>query len=1276
MSNQIVISSGAKVRELEGVLTGTSGIVNALGINVPSGIPQLDGSGKILVSQLPNSVMEYKGSWNAATNTPTLVNGTGNAGDVYLCEVAGTVNFGAGPITFAVGDQVIYSGSIWQRASGATGTVTSVAVTESGDALTITGSPITTSGTINIGFAGTSGQYINGAGGLTTFPSLTGFVPYTGATAALDMGNNSITTSNFIFGKAIELDAGVEEVGGRVIFRQRAATSGGGANYTTFGAQSNNNVNFSFWQDAPSGINRYKFFTFSVDNLTLNVNRTYQMPDASGTLALTSNLSSYVPYTGATGDVNLGLFSIISNRVSAIGDNSTYGGTLSIKQNNVRSLLGTGYTELFGKTNLLGISFGVGSIANLSNSVLTAERTYTLPDATGTIALTSDLGGYVPYTGATNNVDLGSNYITSATIVFWKGTGSGLGNIGIGRIVPLGQNTTGQGNIGIGESSLFSNTTGSNNIAIGVSSTQANTTGINNIAIGLGSNSNNVTGSGNVALGVGALNFNTTNYNTAVGHLALYFNTTGANNVALGYASLYTNTTGSQNTALGSGTLYSNTTASNNTAIGNQALQQNTTGVNNTAIGSFSSYLNTTGQNNTSVGTSSLRNNTTGESNTAIGSTTLNNNTTGINNTGIGFAVLSNSTTASNNVAIGYASGVNISTGSNNTLVTGGSAITTGSNNTIIGNYAGTTTLANNIVLADGAGNIRYQFDGTNNIFTSNLNGTSASFASSGGSDTFAINHSSGSGIALNITKGGNGEGLYINKTSGTGNALTVIGSTSLGALSGTSATFASTAFTNLTLNGTNANGWGNNMAFQSGGTDFGYLGSIGSLLGNTTKDMTIWATSGNGFRVYTNGNNKQLEITTTGAATFSSSVTASNFLTNGAGGAGGQEALRINNDNGYIGFFNGSNTTRSGYLQGNTTDVTLTTSLSTPLIFGTANVEKMRITSGGNVGIGTSSPSQLLTVAGATSLAWTSAVSRLSIDRSGSVARFQNYDGGSAANISLAWDGGNVGIGTSSPSYTLDITGGGRYLKNNEALRLQSVDSNGNYMAFLFGTSAFAYIGSNYHLASGSPSANDLGIRGENNVIFLSGGSTERMRITSAGNLTIGFAASVDDCRVYIRGADTGGTNNGLLIQNSSGTNTLRVRNDGAFYTGVAANSPVNLTTGSAANVFVESGSGLLYRSTSSLKYKKNVQNYTKGLAEVMQMRPVYYKGKGENDGDKQFAGLIAEEVHELGLTEFVQYAEDGSPDALAYQNMIALAFKAIQELTQKVNELESKIK
>ena len=139
---------------------------------VSNGYASLDSGGKVPISQLPSSIMEYKGTWNAATNTPTLANGTGDTGDVYICNVAGTVNFGAGPLTFAVGDYVIYSGSIWQRSSGAVGTVTSVAVSRSGDALAITGSPITTSGTINIGFAGTTAQYLRGDGTLATFPSI------------------------------------------------------------------------------------------------------------------------------------------------------------------------------------------------------------------------------------------------------------------------------------------------------------------------------------------------------------------------------------------------------------------------------------------------------------------------------------------------------------------------------------------------------------------------------------------------------------------------------------------------------------------------------------------------------------------------------------------------------------------------------------------------------------------------------------------------------------------------------------------------------------------------------------------------------------------------------------------------------------------------------------------------------------------------------------------------------------------------------------------------
>lgn len=82
---------------------------------IANGYASLDATGKLPISQLPISAMEYKGQWNATTNIPVLINGTGNTGDVYAVSVAGTQNFGAGAITFIVGDQVIYNGTIWEK---------------------------------------------------------------------------------------------------------------------------------------------------------------------------------------------------------------------------------------------------------------------------------------------------------------------------------------------------------------------------------------------------------------------------------------------------------------------------------------------------------------------------------------------------------------------------------------------------------------------------------------------------------------------------------------------------------------------------------------------------------------------------------------------------------------------------------------------------------------------------------------------------------------------------------------------------------------------------------------------------------------------------------------------------------------------------------------------------------------------------------------------------------------------------------------------------------
>jgi hypothetical protein len=73
------------------------------------------------------------------------------------------------------------------------------------------------------------------------------------------------------------------------------------------------------------------------------------------------------------------------------------------------------------------------------------------------------------------------------------------------------------------------------------------------------------------------------------------------------------------------------------------------------------------------------------------------------------------------------------------------------------------------------------------------LTATQGTFATSGNPDTLTVNHSSGSGKALTITKGGAGEGIYVNKTSGSGNAVTIVGdlqATNLKRTGGTSSQF------------------------------------------------------------------------------------------------------------------------------------------------------------------------------------------------------------------------------------------------------------------------------------------------------------------------------------------------------------------------------------------------------------------------------------------------------------------------------------------------------
>ncbi len=103
-----------------------------------NGVAELDAGGKVPVSQLPSSLMSYEGTWNASTNTPTLVDGTGDAGDVYIVSAAGTQDLGSGSFSYAIGDWIIYNGTIWQKSSNSNAVVsvnsqTGVVVLDSDD---------------------------------------------------------------------------------------------------------------------------------------------------------------------------------------------------------------------------------------------------------------------------------------------------------------------------------------------------------------------------------------------------------------------------------------------------------------------------------------------------------------------------------------------------------------------------------------------------------------------------------------------------------------------------------------------------------------------------------------------------------------------------------------------------------------------------------------------------------------------------------------------------------------------------------------------------------------------------------------------------------------------------------------------------------------------------------------------------------------------------------------------------------------------------------------
>jgi hypothetical protein len=336
-----------------------------------------------------------------------------------------------------------------------------------------------------------------------------------------------------------------------------------------------------------------------------------------------------------------------------------------------------------------------------------------------------------------------------------------------------------------------------------------------------------------------------------------------------------------------------------------------------------------------------------------------------------------------------------------------------------------------------------------------------------------------------------------------------------------------------------------------------------------------------------------------------------------------------------------------------------------------------LTLSSTGNVGIGTASPDAKLQIVGsfAQQIRFgtnTSVYTNISMGTG-----FTTFDsiGGDSGAYSFRDDGttrmfidsnGNVGIGTASPLAKLDILGNTDTFAGMSKIYLTDVNTNSASRNWSIGNGGSAYGNLTFSVSAakdGNPS---------------NGTEINAMVITNAGNVGIGTTNPATNLHVVknssspIRMERTGGSAGfvDLALFGAGGSNYFALGGDR-----IHSGQINDLTTASAANVFIGTDSNgitnVLHRSTSSLKYKIDIRDYDKGLDFIKTLRPVYYKGK--TDGDKQFAGLIAEEVHASGLEEFVQYAQDGSPDSLAYTHITALLINGIKELKAKIESLEA---
>ena len=444
----------------------------------------------------------YQGTWNASTNTPTLTSSVGTKGYYYIVDVAGSTNLN-GITDWKIGDWAIFNGSTWDKVdntdavSSVNGFTGAVSLTTSNIAEGTNLYYLDSRARLALSFTAGSGAYDNTTG-VITIPT---------NTSQLTNGANFITLSSLSASSPLAYNSGSGA------FSIQVATSSqngylSSTDWTTFNSKqpAGNYVT----TDTTQTITALKTFTAKV---TLNTGGTDDQLQLVGT-APSVRLTNAV--TGAT----INGFIAMSGGANNYIQGSVSGDMTIGNQNNGKILFGFGSGTATQKMSLDSSGNAVLSGGlTLGSTLSNGTYTYTLPGATGTLALISDVQtGYVPYTGATGAVNLGAYDLTVNGVLVGKGAGTGANNVILGDNA-LSANTTGSRNVAIGTFPLWKNTTGFGNIAIGAEVLINQTTGNQNIAIGDNTAKYVTTGIGNIVIGAGSGldNLTTGSYNTILG---------------------------------------------------------------------------------------------------------------------------------------------------------------------------------------------------------------------------------------------------------------------------------------------------------------------------------------------------------------------------------------------------------------------------------------------------------------------------------------------------------------------------------------------------------------------------------------------------------------------------------------------------------------------------------------------------------------------------------------------------------------------------------------